>query len=93
MVPHGRIPASAAIDQNIVAESFAAGVEELFDMESFKNELLTSEKKYQLSSITEKLSEVTQIAKEEFELVYVGSKKPEEALASAKERADAILGK
>ena len=32
---HGRIPASAAIDQNIVAESFA-GVE-LFDMESFKN--------------------------------------------------------
>lgn len=93
MVPHGCIPASAAIDQNIVAESFAAGVEELFDMESFKNELLTSEKKYQLSSITEKLSEVTQIAKEEFELVYVGSKKPEEALASAKERADAILGK
>ena len=49
----------SAIDQNIVAESFAAGVEELFDMESFKNELLTSEKKYQLSSITEKLSEVT----------------------------------
>ena len=93
MVPHGRIPASTAIDSNLVTESFSNGVAEYFDLESFKDQLLTTENHYQLTSITDNLAEVTQIASEEFEFALVGSKTPQDALASAKARADEMLSK
>ena len=91
MVPHGRIPASSCFDKNLIMESFSDGVDKYFDLESFKDQLLTTENHYQLTSITNKLSEVTQIASEEFEFAYVGSKTPQEALQSAKTRGDEIL--
>ena len=93
MVPHGRIPASSAFDPNLVTDSFSEGVAELFDLNSFKDQLLTPENKYQLSTITDKLAEVTKIASEEFEFAYVGSKTPQEALQSAKARGDEVLSK
>lgn len=93
MVPHGRIPASSAFDPNLVTDSFSEGVAELFDLDSFKDQLLTPENKYQLSTITDKLAEVTKIASEEFEFAYVGSKTPQEALQSAKARGDEVLSK
>lgn len=93
MVPFGRIPACLGIDKNVVADSFSKGAEDLFDMDSFKNEILRTEKMFQVSKVYTKLPEITKIAEEEFEMAYIGKKDTAAALSEAKKRGDEILKK
>lgn len=93
MIPFGRAPSYVNFDKNVVASAFSQGVEQLFDMESFKNEVLKPETQFQIQTITTKLPEISKVVKEEFEMAYIGKKDAKTALADAKKRSDEILKK
>lgn len=87
----GRVPAANTYDTQAVTDAFLVGAEGIIDADTTKNVLIAPADNYAVPSITAHGTEITQVVKEELELIFIGEKTVEEGMSDAKERADAIL--
>lgn len=87
----GRVPAANTYDLEAVTDAFLKGAEGLIDAETTKEILIAPADNYAVPSITNHSAEVSKIASEELEQIFIGEKTVEEGMADAKARADKIL--